>query len=127
MYCVYHPGFSKMFRKITGGVIVSLYPMPIIDRITLFCPASFFSSTSNSCSPRGCPMLSGFSIRIALGTVASAKSSSESYPSVSSIPRMSAPDGPMCRCTNVSDGDKIGATSEFDSVTPEAGNGNEVV
>ena len=78
MYCVYHPGFSRMFRKITGGVIVSLKPMPIIDRMTRFLPAMVCSSCSSSNSPRGSPIRSGSEMRMAAGTVASTSSSSES-------------------------------------------------
>ena len=32
VYCVYQPGFSSTFRRITGGVTVPVYPMPMHDR-----------------------------------------------------------------------------------------------
>lgn len=34
VYAVYQPGFSSMFRRITGGTVVSLYPMPMKFFIT---------------------------------------------------------------------------------------------
>ena len=118
---MYHPGFSSTFRRITGGVIVSLYPMPIIDRMTRFLPAIARSSASSSNSPRGSPSFSGSASRMAAGTVASTRSSSESCPTASIIARMSAAPGPTWRRTNVSDGANVGGWSAVLWVRPGDG------
>src|SRR5256885_5458160 len=74
------------------------------ERYSWFCAARPRSawSTSRSVRPGGSP--SGRRRRMSSGTTASMNASSDSYPRVASMPRVSSGLGPMCRVTKRSAG-----------------------
>src|SRR5438093_623595 len=93
-----------MLRWITCGVKEWWYPIPIYDRYNWFWAARPRSAWRTSRSVRPGGSASGRRSRISSGTTASMNASSDSYPSVASMPRVSSGLGPMWRVTKRSAG-----------------------
>jgi len=102
VYAVYHAGLSSTLRRITGGVIVSEYPIPIRETSGRFRAASSSSSASASRSVQASGSARGASSRIVAGTVAATSWSSEPSPNVASIAACSSASGPRWRDANAS-------------------------
>src|SRR5438093_9625328 len=93
-----------MLRWITCGVKEWWYPIPIYDRYNWFWAARPRSAWRTSRSVRPGGRARGGGSRISSGTTASMNASSDSYPSVASMLRVSSGLGPMWRVTKRSAG-----------------------
>src|SRR5256884_1777107 len=103
-----------MLRWITCGVKEWWYPIPIYDRYNWFWAARPRCAWSTSRSVRPGGSASGRRRRMSAGTTASMNASSDSYPSVASIPRVSSGLGPMWRVTKRSAGAREARTVDMD-------------
>jgi len=97
VYWVYHPGFWKTFRRMTGGTKVSEYPCPMKDRNTEFREASASSSSRRRDSSTAGGRSSVRFSRMLAGSVWSTSACSDGAATTRSISVTSVASGPMWR------------------------------
>ena len=93
---MYQAGFSSTRRRMTAGVSVAWYPMPIMGAATSLRDASIRNSVNTSDSEQGSGRRNRSS-PIPGGRTAATSSSSEAKPSSANIASVSLASGPMCR------------------------------